>query len=1288
MEVTYTLRLTANGSSNLFVDVPLTLINFLSIDPPPMPGDGARHGMSQRNAQMAYEAGQYDNLHPVASTAGGHYGEGSGGSVRSGESANGINGAARASSTTLHIDALLSAGRARAEAEAAVNYPDPHARIQAQFRQARPMSGVSDYNNADVFGQGTPLGGWANRASIPIPLGIGGTRPKGARAMSYLSGRSSNQPLSEAEEDEDDEEEDEADRALLAAARREGRKMSLAALTRAAQRETDDYMRDDLISPMRETPPTGMWLPSETPYEEVFKVLGETPSMHSRSERDAVGSPAPVPTIGSAKTRRSSREEEEETRRLERLTIAEEQEALASTRGSSDEDHQYDEEKQGPGLQGGYADGDFRPADQRLAIESRADQRRSHEMIPEEEEPEDEDGEEEMGNETILEDLVASREDDTLRMTLPSHADDARPRSDSPDAFEYNDQMQRSPEPALLGSLGSASGTGNTASSLRVPSRSGSGFDNMQIRTVDSEREAYIQQTRSVYGSFAASAISEQESEVGQVTQVVKRDLSIKTPSKTLKYRLRRSQGSGGRPGGGDGDDDADTEMDQDKLSPTRALNIPRSGSAPMGMGMLGGGVGRKLSHTPSPEKRAGENGGGVSPKTIHRPGSAPNINHLSVRRDSSSAPAAPSPLRDTLAAPSSIGRVFANRPSFSFNAPPAPSNRDREVDQSPRGGNTYSLSPGPSPRSVFPSTLTAEPMLRQLSAHSSHLRNQVKIRPPSEEVPPLAPSVDGDSASSEGHGLDSPPITSNPAGIDAMIQTQHQHLDQPGSDKVIPSDPAKLAVKANFNPVLDPNWRPGQHTLHTQVAFARTSFSAPDQHASEDQSPRRTRARKDSRGAPSAGDHSVYSHDGETYASHSVHRKSRPSSPSGGSMTSHSSHGPMLSGVQSRLLQLEARDEALRKFSVASAASGGGMNERERAGSGVGGIPRSSFGGPERERGGSGVGLIPRSSLGGQERERGGSGAGLVPRNSYGGQERERVGSGTGPIPRSSLGGGERDRVASIPTHRDSTANEGIRRENSTGTSQRNSAPVEEGEAEKKIRKRRSYTAALGARPVRSASDDMIDRPSASTGTAAALAEAGLGGTTYVTRRPYGTSPPVIQGDAQSGFGWQSPTRLEVSFSPPGRPVVALQRNLSASSVSTTATTIEAALASRQPRTGPLGPRSSPSLALGQTRRIPQPPTVVDPYESTSPTQSTSQGYSYTTPAYATHTYSRSPEGEQGGFGRYLTPGQAYGADAYGSEQGSVGSRASGTGREWVEPQRQWVARGSQGTDDSEGLL
>lgn len=113
----------------------------------------------------------------------------------------------------------------------------------------------------------------------------------------------------------------------------------------------------------------------------------------------------------------------------------------------------------------------------------------------------------------------------------------------------------------------------------------------------------------------------------------------------------------------------------------------------------------------------------------------------------------------------------------------------------------------------------------------------------------------------------------------------------------------------ADLAPILDPTWVPGDHLLHTEVAYARTSFSVPA-------------------GPTSSDSHDT--HHASTDYNHSAmsisHRRARPISPvSTRSMKSaHSSHSVVPSSMQTKLKQMEARDEALRKFSVASAASGG----------------------------------------------------------------------------------------------------------------------------------------------------------------------------------------------------------------------------------------------------------------------------------------------------------------------------------------------------------------------------
>ena len=112
----YNLRVTVNGS--IYVDIPVTLINFLSIDPPPMPGDGARlmnmqpaqvkvspvnFAQPTHNSARAFDHPQtaihapyhhtsYDHMAPIRE--------------RQSESVD-FGDTAKASSTTLNLDSLI-----------------------------------------------------------------------------------------------------------------------------------------------------------------------------------------------------------------------------------------------------------------------------------------------------------------------------------------------------------------------------------------------------------------------------------------------------------------------------------------------------------------------------------------------------------------------------------------------------------------------------------------------------------------------------------------------------------------------------------------------------------------------------------------------------------------------------------------------------------------------------------------------------------------------------------------------------------------------------------------------------------------------------------------------------------------------------------------------------------------------------------------------------------------------------------------------------------------------------
>jgi len=253
IEVLYTLRVTVNSS--IYVDVPVDLINFLSIDPPPMPGFGMR---------MSYPPMQQNITNP------GVYERPQANRMPSDESLTSSGNPAKASSTTLHLDALLQAGRARAEADGQGEAAQAH---------ARPLSMGSQYTMERI-----------NRSSEAIAVQPGAddqmkppVRPKGARMMSYLSTKS--------QSDASSFEGDEQDKALLAISRAQGRQKSLAAINRAMDRAAAAEVEEiDLLSPNRESV-HGDYFPAQTPVEESYKIMGDNPTFAAEAEHQT---PMPV----------------------------------------------------------------------------------------------------------------------------------------------------------------------------------------------------------------------------------------------------------------------------------------------------------------------------------------------------------------------------------------------------------------------------------------------------------------------------------------------------------------------------------------------------------------------------------------------------------------------------------------------------------------------------------------------------------------------------------------------------------------------------------------------------------------------------------------------------------------------------------------------------------------------------------------------------------------------------------------------------------------------------------
>lgn len=1022
VEVTYTLRLTANGS--IYVDVPVVLINFLSIDPPPMPGDGARLG---NHAAVSVDGhGQIRNM-GIASTSGhshpndGIYGPREG-SAHSGDSFRGI---ARASSTTLHIDALLSAGRARAEEHGHSSDQDARTR---HHNVHRPGSLYSDYTPEPTSSR-SQLGTMTTSRSVPggmreqyhnrsidrrraaaavpfDPAAIGGAtpaRPKNPRVMSYLSVHSSelDQPLSD---DEDQDEDDEIGKTLREAARREGRKMSLAALTRAAEREKADVMgspsgeravlsggdsRSDMVT---ETAPNTSGAVDEsadmsatTPKSKTLQILDQTPT----ATPAAVVAPLPsVPSINANEQPTTTPEVDVRSQiemhtplsdGLEQIDEVNEEASQVGDEESFNVESAYGgvrTDDKGAASRPESRDLDYVPASSRAlqgysedllqpietlpelslddvlngrkwSVDMRAQYSGDREVMAAGDEAESDDDDKPLAliaKASPRPELAATPKKQNASQ-LPEWRDQERtptqPAStpmSPPFAYDAsptpsNTRLPLSPmesavpapqtptkmyEQKHLTSSSSLGGTGLTSSTNRVPSRKGSALDPQALLRVADERDPpIIQRGGSRFGSFAAStsALSDQESELGQVTQAVKRNLSVKVPAERVQMDSRYA------------DEDADGEADEEEQQSSRLPPLSPKGRT--------GTVGtRGYERVGGPRER----------------GSPIRWAQNTLSANVSSVPA--------IAGPRSMG--------------------------GPNKSGSYYLdarrrSSGISPRTNYVPTVggAGEAMMRGPSANTpSALRNQVALQPPvsldstarekTEEestLPPLAPSVDGDS-SSDGHALESPQLSdshdvqhqrSPEKDHERVSHHAHQQLLQSmrniasPTPKPLPSPDASRRDSRDAmgaGPKLDPEWVPGDHLLHTEVAFARTSFSIPAGPASDDTHshghtvtshhshsssfPSHNSSRQNSDGlSPLRPSHA------HAYGTQSSHRSGHghghratsptPTAASVRSMKSaHSSHSVVLSGMQYKLQHMHARDEALRKFSVASAASSG----------------------------------------------------------------------------------------------------------------------------------------------------------------------------------------------------------------------------------------------------------------------------------------------------------------------------------------------------------------------------
>lgn len=594
--MTYLLRVTVNGS--IYVDVPINLINFLSIDPPPMPGDALRTPIPRSMTTQVPVGNPHQRPQPTR--------------MPSDNSLNSAVNPARASSTTLHVDALLQAGRARADAES-------NARKQgtetAQADRKRPLSVGSEYtlphakSLADLLSLDPP--------PLPEMGSEPASRPPAHTMKSFLSERSDHTLDQSYEQDA----EGDRDQSMTEARRKVGRQKSLVlAISRAEQRaleamdelEMADHSNEGYhaMSPGKDSVQLGEFVPDGTPFEHAVYELGEMP---------------PVPDL---------------------------------------------------------------PRDR----EGGQGQLRIRNPSPE---PDEIAGDESMdvGDQTVLLDLVKEHLPQ-IRASSPLNLDDspARDRKTSNGGYDY------APESSDF----------NPASPLV-----GQQDDSLRARYADLDpyaglgSEQYAIVSRERYGSYSPS---EQESEVGQVVDAVKRNLSVRLPARLV-------------PAGSTNDHSSQDHDLHDKQSA-------------------------------SPQDAAGYR------LTTDRPGS------LTASSRVSASPLHPSPLRQVQQLPlesegGGVRKVSRPLPKFPYQA--AQSDQIQQpADLSPRSVAQPNV---PNHTAVTTGSVQQRSQLRhQISMDSRYGSTE-------DEAPGLAPSVASDSASSEGH-LESPPNSAGPIATSILPDT------------------------------------------------------------------------------------------------------------------------------------------------------------------------------------------------------------------------------------------------------------------------------------------------------------------------------------------------------------------------------------------------------------------------------------------------------------------------------------------------------------------------------------
>lgn len=588
VEVTYMLRVTVNGS--IYADVPINLINFLSIDPPPMPRDALRSPASHSAAVNT--SVDFPQARPQPAR------------MASENSLNSAVNPARASSTTLHIDALLQAGRARAEAETDAQRQGTE---DAQTRNARPLSIGSEYtlphakSLADLLASDPP----------PLPeMGAGQRRPPPQTLTSFMSERSDHtHDPSMYDHDEETAEGGEArDKSMTEARRKLGRQKSLVLAISQAEKRAQEAM-DELemldesaegyhaLSPGKDSVQLGAFVPDGTPFEHEVYEIGEMPPVpdlpHEAEHRLRIRNPTPEPEIAAG----------------------------------------------------------------------------NHSLDP--------------GDETVLLDLVR---DQLPPIRSSSPLDLGMQPASHDNGYDY-DFNPGSPQMSQID-------------------------DSLKQRYAEFDpyaglsSEQYAEKSRERYGSYAPS---EQESEVGQVVDAVKRNLSVRLPARLV-------------PAGSTSDHGSSESHEQARHSATSPVSSAPAQKASYHL----------LAAERDPPARTQRNG-------------APPLH--------------PSPLRQVQRLPSEgeSSEKKASRPLPRF-----PSEPTKPYEPS-------DISPRTQPQSQVPAYASSGAGSIQ---HRSQLRHQISMESnyASSEgpAPGLAPSVASDSASSEGH-LESPPNSAIPLSASTL---------------------------------------------------------------------------------------------------------------------------------------------------------------------------------------------------------------------------------------------------------------------------------------------------------------------------------------------------------------------------------------------------------------------------------------------------------------------------------------------------------------------------------------